>query len=295
MSVSAYMSGQKSKVQSLPNLSIKFWGVRGSVPTPGTATAFYGGNTACVEVLTDQQRFIFDGGTGLRVLGETLYQNPKPVEGHIFFTHTQWDRIQGFPFFLPAFESGNRFHIYGGTAANGASIKQCLTTQMLKPGFALPLQAMQADLRFHDIIAGDIIQIGDSCIEPIGLYGQNNALGYRLSYKGKLVVYATDTNYEHMDENLLFLADQADLLIYDGVYVDMCDQINISPSAKPWQAAIQLAQTAQVKQLVMVHYGPRQTDTVLNTLAYHLKDIEPQVSLAHEGMVISLIKSPVAD
>ena len=291
VSVSAYMSGKESTLQYQSHLLVKFWGVRGSVPTPGAATAFYGGNTSCIEILADQQRFIFDGGTGLRVLGETLCQTPDPVEGHLFFTHTQWDRIQGFPFFLPAFESGNHFHIYGGTAANGASIKQCLTTQMLRPGFSLPLQTMRASLTFHDITPGDIIQIGNIQIESIGLNGKNNALGYRLSYHGKSVVYATDTDYERVDENLLFLAHQADLLIYDGMYIDMCDQINISPTHKPWQAAIELAQSAQVKRLAMVHYGPRQTDTILNTLAHQLKDIEPQVSLAYEGMVINLLKN----
>ena len=288
MSVSAHLSGKESTPQKKLYPSIKFWGVRGSVPTPGAATAFYGGNTPCIEILADQQRFIFDGGTGLRMLGETLCQMPKPIEGHLFFTHTQWDRIQGFPFFLPAFESGNHFHIYGGTAANGASIKQCLTTQMLKPGFALPLQAMKATQTFHDITPGSIVNIGNITIESIGLNAQTNALGYRLSYQGKSVVYATDTDHRQLDDNLLFLAHQADLLIYDGTYVDLCDHMNPHPSPQAWQAAIQLAQTAQVKRLAMIHYGPRQTDTMLRTLAHQLKNVAPQVSLAHEGMVIHL-------
>ena len=280
------MSGKESTSNS--TLSIRFWGVRGSVPTPGTDTAFYGGNTSCTEILAGQQRFIFDGGTGLRVLGETLYQGSTAIEGHLFFTHTQWDRIQGFPFFLPAFEPDNHFHIYGGTAANGASIKQCLTTQMLKPSFALPLQTMKAKLTFHDITPGDTIQIDNIQIEPIGLNGENNALGYRLSYLDKSVVYATDTEDEYIDENLVFFAHQADLLIYDGMYVDMSEHINRSPSFKPWQAAIKLAQMAQVKRLAMVHYGPRQTDAILNTLAHELKHSEPLVSLAYEGMSIEL-------
>ena len=289
MSVSTHTSAKASTPDPLSNLSIKFWGVRGSVPTPGAETAFYGGNTSCTEIVAGQQRFIFDGGTGLRVLGETLYQSSTPVEGHLFFTHTQWDRIQGFPFFLPAFEANNHFHIYGGVAANGASIKQCLTTQMLKPGFALPLQTMKAELTFHDITPGETIQIDNIYIEPIGLNGHTNAFGYRLSYLGKSVVYATDTDDEQMDENLAFFAHQADLLIYDGMYVDLSDQINLSSSLKPWQAAIQLAQTAQVKQLAMVHYGPRQTDAMLNALARELKHVEPLVSLAYEGMSIELL------
>ncbi|MEM9483623.1 MAG: MBL fold metallo-hydrolase [Cyanobacteria bacterium P01_F01_bin.116] len=270
-----------------PDIYVKFWGVRGAVPTPGADTAFYGGNTCCVEILANQQRFILDGGTGLRVLGESLYQKSVPVDGHLFFTHTQWDRIQGFPFFLPAFESGNQFHIYGGTAANGASIKQCLSTHMLKPGFAVPLQMMKANLTFHNIIPGNTINVGPISIESIGLNGQTNALGYRLSYNGKSVVYATDTDHHQVDEALVFMAQQADLLVYDGLYVDMCDQINLSPTPKPWQAAIQLAQLAQVKQLAMVHYGPRQTDTILKSLAHQLQEIEPRISFAHEGLVIT--------
>ena len=102
MSVSADVSGHGSTPQDQPDISIKFWGVRGALPTPGADTAFYGGNTCCVEIVADQQHFIFDGGTGLRVLGDSLHQRSHPIEGHIFFTHTQWDRIQGFPFFLPA-------------------------------------------------------------------------------------------------------------------------------------------------------------------------------------------------
>lgn len=288
MSVSAYMSGKEDTLQYESCLSVKFWGVRGGIPTPGADTASYGGNTCCVEILADQQRLIFDGGTGLRVLGEALCKTHQPINGHLFFTHTQWDRIQGFPFFLPAFGAGNNFHIYGGTAANGASIKQCLSTQMLKPGFAVPLQTMQATLTFHDITPGSQLQIGDITVEPIGLNGQTNALGYRLNYRGKSVVYATDTDYEQIDENLLFLAHQADLLIYDGTYVDIFGQADCHTSLQPWQAAIQLAQTAQVKQLMMVHYGPRQTDKMLDTLAEQFQALKPTVSLAREGMVVSV-------
>ncbi|MGD1858247.1 MAG: MBL fold metallo-hydrolase [Leptolyngbyaceae cyanobacterium] len=288
MSVSAHTLDKESTRQEPPELSIRFWGVRGSVPTPGAATASYGGNTCCIEVLADQQRLIFDAGTGLRVLGEHLWQQASPVQGHLFFTHTQWDRIQGFPFFLPAFESKNRFHIYGGTAANGASIKQRLTTHMLKPGFVLPLQAMKAELTFHDVMPGNPIKIGDITVEPLGLNGHTNALGYRLSYHGKSVVYATDTSDEFLDENLVFMADRADLLIYDGLYVDMCDQINMHPEPKPWKAAIQLAQSAQVKQLAMIHYGPRQTDAVLDALARQFQDIKPDILLAYEGLVLKL-------
>ncbi|MEO0867760.1 MAG: MBL fold metallo-hydrolase [Cyanobacteria bacterium J06642_11] len=288
MSVSACMLGNEA-IQTAPSsLAIKFWGVRGGVPTPGPEMASYGGNTACVEIFADGQRIIFDGGTGLRALGETLYQGSKPVEGHVFFTHTQWDRIQGFPFFLPAFEPGNQFHIYGGTAANGACIKHRLSTQMLQPGFSVPLQKMQATLKFHDLFPGKITQLGNVSVEAIGLSGSTTALGYCLRYDGKSIVYATDTSHEQVDENLLFFAHEADLLICDGTHTHMWDQLASSASAPPWQTAIQMAQLAQVKQLIMLHYGPRQTDETLDTLAAKLQGIEPRVALVREGTVISL-------
>ena len=90
-----------------PAFTVRFWGVRGGIPTSGPNTAFYGGNTPCVELLVDNKRLIFDGGTGLRMLGEEMC-DIAPVEAHLFFTHTQLDRIQGFPFFRPAFNEENQ-------------------------------------------------------------------------------------------------------------------------------------------------------------------------------------------
>jgi phosphoribosyl 1,2-cyclic phosphodiesterase len=100
------------------------------------------------------ERLIFDGGTGLRVLGQSLLSQ-MPVEAYMFFTHSHWDHIQGVPFFIPAFVKGNCFHIYGALAPNGASLKQRLTDQMLHPNFPVPLQVMQADLQFNDLKIGE--------------------------------------------------------------------------------------------------------------------------------------------
>lgn len=92
---------------------IHFWGVRGSIACPGAATVKYGGNTPCVEMLVGGYRLIFDAGTGIHVLGQSLLSH-LPVSGHLFFSHSHWDHIQGFPFFSPAFMEGNEFDIYGG-------------------------------------------------------------------------------------------------------------------------------------------------------------------------------------
>ncbi|MEO1068963.1 MAG: MBL fold metallo-hydrolase, partial [Cyanobacteria bacterium J06638_6] len=117
---------------------VRFWGVRGSVASPGSSTVRYGGNTSCIEMLVGEHRLIFDGGTGLRELGNALLAE-MPVEANLFFTHSHWDHIQGFPFFSPAFVSGNRFNIYGAVAPNGSTIEQRLNDQMLHPNFPVPL------------------------------------------------------------------------------------------------------------------------------------------------------------
>jgi phosphoribosyl 1,2-cyclic phosphodiesterase len=116
--------GKHTADKNFSQFTVRFWGVRGSIPTPGLETARYGGNTACVELQVAGKRLIFDGGTGLRVLGKHLVPE-MPVQAHLFFTHTHWDRIQGFPFFIPAFIEGNRFDIYGAHPLSNACVNRC--------------------------------------------------------------------------------------------------------------------------------------------------------------------------
>ncbi|MGF1498730.1 MAG: MBL fold metallo-hydrolase [Elainellaceae cyanobacterium] len=277
---------------------VKFWGVRGSIPTPGINTVRYGGNTACVEVIAGSKRLIFDGGTGLCTLGKSLLRE-LPVEAHLFFTHTHWDRIQGFPFFVTAFIEGNCFHIYGGTGINGASIKQRLTDQMLRPNFPVPLQKMKSQLHFHNIDPGAVIQINDDdvddvVVETVALSRSTGALGYRVSYGGRSVVYATDTEHQPtaLNEGLLYLAHQADLLILDTVYAD---HIYYDPSAteltrspQTWKASLNSALSTAAKRIIMFRHAPSHEDDFLAAMEIELQSIYPHVQMAREGMVVSL-------
>lgn len=299
-----------------PNLgggfTVQFWGVRGSIPTPGADTVRYGGNTACVEMLVGGKRLIFDGGTGLRVLGKHLLHHTLPqaeaevdptglsptgkarIEGHIFFTNAQWDRIQGFPFFVPAFVEGNHFHIYGAMAPNGASIKQCLTDQMLRPNFPTPLQAMRSQLEFCNISAGSITTIDDVVIETIALNRFTSALGFRVTWQGHSVVYASDTDHStgNADQGLLYLAQQADLLIYDGTYADRnYPEITVVPTAEtsPWEAAVGVATTANVKELIMFHHNPAHDDDCLDHVEMEIHAHFKRARLAREGMIIQVV------
>ncbi|MFH7243041.1 MAG: MBL fold metallo-hydrolase [Spirulina sp.] len=271
---------------------VRFWGVRGNIPAPGPDTVRYGGNTACVEVQVADQRLIFDGGTGLRPLGRQLAQQDHPVEAHLFFTHTHWDRIQGFPFFHPAFNPQNQLHIYGAAAINGASIKQRLTDQMLRPNFFKPLQTMTANLTFHNIQAGSRLQLGEVVVETVGLNPHTAALGFRVSWRGKSLVYASDTdpNTEVADPNLLFLASGADLLIFDGTYLDMAYNDPRSHHQAPWKMGVEIANTSGVKRLLLFHHNPCHSDDDLAQLEREVQTVFPQAAIAQEGMCLDLFE-----
>lgn len=273
--------------------TVQFWGVRGSIPTPGVETVRYGGNTACVEIQVGGKRLIFDGGTGLRVLGKHLLELQQPIEAHLFFTHTHWDRIQGFPFFIPAFMEGNRFHIYGATAPNGASIKQRLTDQMLRPNFPTPLQVMRSELNFHDIAPGSIVTLDDITIETISLNRPNSALGYRITWQGRSVVYATDTDHasDDHDQTLIYLANEADVLIYDGTYADHAYydlSATEAAGSAAWRSAITLAKEAQARQLVLFYHDPGHDDEHLDQVEMKVRASFPNALLAREGMMLQI-------
>lgn len=278
---------------SIEQFQINFWGVRGSIPCPGPETVRYGGNTPCVEMQVGKERIIFDGGTGLRVLGQSLLAQ-MPIEAHLFFTHSHWDHIQGFPFFVPAFIKGNRFNIYGAIAPNGATIKQRLHDQMLHPNFPVPLQIMQADLRFYELEVGEALSLGDVTITNAKLNHPGEAVGYRVSWNGLSAAYVTDTEHfpDHIDDHVKFLAQDADLLIIDAAYTD--DEYYSPTSSKvgwghsTWQEAVKVAKECNVKQLVIFHHDPLHNDDFLDKLAVEAKKHFPHTILAKEGESIIL-------
>ncbi|MCS7031019.1 MAG: MBL fold metallo-hydrolase [Gloeomargarita sp. SKYG116] len=274
--------------------TVRFWGVRGSIAVPGPETVRYGGNTPCVEVQAGGQRLIFDGGTGLRVLGQTL-KHQTNLEAHLFFSHSHWDHIQGFPFFAPAYQAGNQLHIYGPATHHGYSIKQSLSNQMLDPNFPVPLQIMQADLYFHDLLAGDVVTIGDVTVETGSLNHPNYALGYRVTWQGKTVVYASDTEHypDRLDRSVVHLARQADVLIYDANYTDEEYNDPVNPRRgwghSTWQAGVKVAEAAGVRQLVLFHHDASHNDDFLDQVAAQVRQVMPNSVVAWEGMVLQLL------
>lgn len=280
-------------------LEINFWGVRGSIPCPGSETVRYGGNTACVEMIAGGRRLIFDGGTGLRILGERL-MNEAPLRGYIFFTHAHWDHIQGFPFFRPAFEPGNRFEIYGARQESPVALKQVLTEQMRNPHFPIPLREMGAQLTFHEFKPGATFTIADESDTPISvstapLNHPGGAVGYRVSWQGRVAAYVTDTEQpqEGYDENVLELARDADVLIHDCTYTDAeykaPDGGRAGWGHSTWQAAAAHAKAANVQKLVLFHHDPTHDDAFLDKMGEDVASVFPNSVMAREGLSIPLL------
>lgn len=278
-------------LKNLGDFTVKFWGVRGSVPTPGKETVRYGGNTSCIEMQIAGNRLIFDGGTGIRELGKELIQE-MPVEAYIFFTHYHWDHIQGFPLFTPAFSKGNCFHIYGAIPPQGKSMKQHFLERVLHSNSPIPLESIQAELQFYELEHGQKMMLHDIEIETGSLNHPNTAMGYRVTWNGRSVVYCSDTEHfsDHLDENVVYLARGADILIYDAMYTD--DEYNNPKSPKvgwghsTWQEAIKVAIAAGVKQVVIFHHEPTHSDDFLDRMAEKVKVAFPMAVMAREGLVL---------
>jgi phosphoribosyl 1,2-cyclic phosphodiesterase len=258
---------------------VKFWGTRGSIPTPGHKTRRYGGNTSCVEVRIDDALFVCDGGTGLRELGVDLLGRADRVSAHLFFSHTHWDHIQGFPFFVPAYTASSTLHVYD-VSKNDDRIRRLLLGQMQSEYFPVSFGDLGAAIRFENLDSGQKT-IEGVLVGHLEQTHPGRSFAFSFTKDGHKIVYATDSELDKLilnpddvqrspdalrklpDELVRFVAD-ADLLIADGQYLD--DEY---PKKVGWgharaTTAIDLAVQAGVKQLAVYHHDPMHTDEVLD-------------------------------
>src|SRR6478672_13155200 len=164
------------------SFTLRFWGTRGSIPSPGLSTARYGGNTPCVELRTTEGRLvILDAGTGIRELGRSLMSraNGHAVAGDIFLSHAHWDHIQGIPFFAPLFERGNQFTIWGATSLR-ANVGRVVRDQMSPVVFPVTFDSLPARVEFAELTDGPHIGDGYS-ITAFSLHHPGGALAYRVT------------------------------------------------------------------------------------------------------------------
>ncbi|HJL20499.1 MAG TPA: MBL fold metallo-hydrolase [Sandaracinaceae bacterium LLY-WYZ-13_1] len=269
-------------------LTIRFWGVRGSIASPGEGTVRTGGNTPCVEVRCGDAIVILDAGTGLRGLGERMIRRGER-EATILLSHLHWDHIQGLPFFVPAWVPGHRLTFVGAPGLEGA-----LEAQMTPPCFPVRLRDMQAARAFETIASGDTRALGPLTVRTRGLNHPGGVLGYRLEHGGRSVVYATDTeHYACPDPHLVDLARDADVLIYDAMYTpDEYDgragPAKVGWGHSTWAAGVAVADAASVDRLVLFHHDPQRDDDGVDAIERVAAAARPGTVAAREGDEIAL-------
>lgn len=272
---------------------LRFWGVRGSLASPGPDTILTGGNTSCVEVRFGEEVVIFDLGTGLRPLGMALAQQGKPVRASVFVSHYHYDHISGLPFFGPVYDPRCEFSIYGASR-HGKDVRQILSGQMVEPYFPIPIGAFNARMRFIPMGDGETVRLGEGTVRAVELNHPGGALGFRLDYRGRSLVYATD--FEHgtqADDRLVALARDADLLIFDAQFTPT-EYSATGPGARKgwghstWEVGAKLAHQAGVDRLALYHHAPERSDEAIEALAQLARAHHHGAFAAREGMTLDL-------
>ena len=298
---------------SAPLVRVKFWGVRGSLPSPGPATTSVGGNTACVEIRVDDRIIILDAGTGIRELGVALGEEFKetPLDLALLISHTHWDHIHGLPFFQPAYRAGNRLRIFG-CKSPGMGLGEALSRQMEPAWFPVPMASMPADITVTELNTATI-SIGPVEIRVARVNHPGAALGYRLQTGRGAIVYIPDCEPAGMDAppvpcgaaapgpfidatgpGLVEFIRDADLLIMDGQY-DRREYVERTGWGHACiEDTVAAAASANVKQLCIFHHDPGHDDArVLQKIAGARQQAQEagsplKIEAAREGMEIFL-------
>ena len=266
-------------------MKVKFWGVRGSIASPGPNTVRYGGNTTCIEVRTDNNELIIlDAGTGIFPLSQTLLAE-LPVRANVFITHSHWDHIQGLPFFIPNFIPGNTLRLHGGfDPVSGKGIEQVMSVQLQYSFFPVREAEMKARIEYVTLAPEQSIQIGSATVTPYLLNHPVIDFGYRIESGGKSVFFTGDHEQPYniyephedgfgdyqifVDEKLRAIQEAirgVDVLIADSSYTD-----REYPSKKGWghgtfSSSMAIAKEAGVKVLYCTHHEPSRTDDALES------------------------------
>ncbi len=259
------------------SLRVRFWGTRGSIPTPGSNTVRYGGNTPCVELRTEGGwLIILDAGTGIRELGRNLLErsNGAPIKGDIFLTHAHWDHIQGIPFFAPIFGQGNHFRIWGSQSLE-SSVGKVVRDQMSPVVFPVTFEELNATIDFQDLATGSVTKGTGYEVTAHAVQHPGGALGYRFSEpggRGKALVYVSDNELAEHEryiggaewrKGMVEFVRDAGVLIHDTTYTTEEYDHHRGWGHSTYADAVELALEGKVGTLVLFHHEPRRTDDQL--------------------------------
>jgi len=289
-------------------MKIKIWGCRGSIATPGPSTVKYGGNTTCYEIKSSTgERLIIDAGTGIRELGNSVL-GEMPLDAHIIFSHTHYDHVIGYPFFVPFYVPGNHFKVYGPALFN-KSFRSVMTDLLSYSFFPVRLDEMAGTTKFYDM-KEETVEMGSFSVQAVYANHPVTTLAYRITCDGKSIIFTGDTEpyFNHLDGEadvdpddfeevcdiiaeqnnkwLKFLKD-ADLVLYDAQYTE-----EEYPKFKGWghtsmNVAVNNCLKANVKKVLLTHHEPRRTDAQIDALEEawkeKMKDAPIALEFAQEG------------
>jgi len=267
-------------------MKLRFWGVRGSIPSPGPDSVRYGGNTTCLEIRADDgSLIILDGGTGIHRAALSLLSE-MPLDARIFLTHTHWDHIQGLPFFVPLFVPGNRVTLHGPLdPVSGAGVERAMEIQMQYSFFPVREAELRANMEYRAMMPGAAVQVGDASVTPILLNHPVVNYGYRVDCNGKSLFFTGD----HEPHSNIYAPEDEDY----GAYQNMVDtqrgeieralagvDVLVADSAytpeeyagrKGWghgtyDSSIALARAVGAKTLFCTHHEPTRSDDALETV-----------------------------
>jgi phosphoribosyl 1,2-cyclic phosphodiesterase len=276
-------------------VKLKFWGVRGSTPTPERRNSRYGGNTPCLELrLANGTILVFDCGSGMRPLGKSLLRQAgqDPIVAYIFLSHFHWDHIQGIPFFLPLYNKGNAFFFHS-VSLKARELQDAVEDQMVSPYFPVDMSIMGSVRHFYDI-GKKPININDAIISSAAMNHPQGCVAYRVDADGGSVVYATDTEpgSPRHDRNVRKIAQGADLFIYDSQYT--AEELQGEKKGwghSSWTEAVKIAREAGVRQLALFHHDPDRNDEAMDGLLARAREHFPATIAAAEGLEMEIVPS----
>lgn len=282
-------------------LTVTFFGVRGSTPSPCSVNCRYGGNTACVVLESPgADPIILDMGTGLRSFGETV-PTEVPFHGTALVTHLHWDHIQGLPFFSPILRAGSTLDVYGPTD-HGMGLTEAFDQFMGPPYFPIRVSDLPGEVTFHDAPTGSFA-IGDATVtvRPVPHVGATN--GYRVESGGATVVYISDHQQPgagnmHVDPAVVELCSSADLLIHDAQYRAEDFATKATWGHCTVEYAVAVAASAGVRRLALFHHDPAHDDAELDSMLMLAQDVArgtcvEEVLISAEGMSIVMGQTPL--